>query len=204
MREAELPCLDRSTAATRGCFVAVAGPSGAGKDTLIACAAERLAREPWICFVRRVITRPADPASEDHDSLSEEAFRRAEAAGAFSLTWGAHGLRYGLPASVDEQLAQGVSVVANVSRQCLDRAARRFGPLQVVQVTVRPELLAERLAARRREKAAYIAARLQRQVPLELPTPHCRLLEIDNSGELETAVSRFLEYLRSLRLPSSA
>lgn len=198
MRDVELHCLDRRAEVARGCFVAVVGPSGAGKDTLIACAAERLAKKAWIRFARRVITRPADRASEDHDSLSEEAFRQAEAAGGFSLTWSAHGLRYGLPASVDEQLAQGAIVVANVSRQCLGSAARRFGPLQVVQVTVRPELLARRLAARRREKAADIEARLQRQVPLELPTPHCGLLQIDNSGELETAVSRFLDHLRSL------
>ncbi len=40
-----------------GAFVAVVGPSGAGKDTLIAHAKAALADEPQVDFVRRVITR---------------------------------------------------------------------------------------------------------------------------------------------------
>jgi len=40
-----------------GAFVAVVGPSGAGKDTLIAHARDALAGEPQVEFVRRVITR---------------------------------------------------------------------------------------------------------------------------------------------------
>jgi ribose 1,5-bisphosphokinase len=57
-----------------GAFVAVVGPSGAGKDTLIAHARSALAGEPQIDFVRRVITRPSDGQTEDHDTLADAEF----------------------------------------------------------------------------------------------------------------------------------
>ena len=57
-----------------GAFVAVVGPSGAGKDTLIAHARAALADEPQVEFVRRVITRLADGETEDHDTLTDAAF----------------------------------------------------------------------------------------------------------------------------------
>jgi ribose 1,5-bisphosphokinase len=43
-----------------GVFVAVVGPSGAGKDMVIGYAAERLSACEGVDFVRRVITRPCD------------------------------------------------------------------------------------------------------------------------------------------------
>ncbi|RUX06229.1 phosphonate metabolism protein/1,5-bisphosphokinase (PRPP-forming) PhnN, partial [Mesorhizobium sp. M2A.F.Ca.ET.037.01.1.1] len=70
-----------------GVFVAVVGPSGAGKDTVIGYAKQRFAGETRLEFVRRVITRPSDTASEDHDTLADAAFAEAEADGAFSLCW---------------------------------------------------------------------------------------------------------------------
>ena len=42
-----------------GAFVAIVGPSGAGKDTLICYARDRLRGEACVDFVRRVVTRPA-------------------------------------------------------------------------------------------------------------------------------------------------
>ena len=102
----------------QGAFVAVVGPSGAGKDTLIGYAKARLAEKGRgrFHFVRRVITRAADGSTEDHDTLSPMAFERAEADGAFALSWEAHGLCYGLPAEIDlitlgqEYVTDGVPV----------------------------------------------------------------------------------------------
>jgi ribose 1,5-bisphosphokinase len=99
-----------------GVFVAVVGPSGAGKDTLIAYARAALAADGTVEFVRRVITRPSDAATEDHDTLADAAFDEAEKGGAFAVSWSAHGLRYGLPESVDRAVGQGQIVVANISR----------------------------------------------------------------------------------------
>ena len=148
----------------QGAFVAIVGPSGVGKDTLIAYAKARLGADERlpVHFVRRVITRAADGSTEDHDSLSPEAFERARAGGAFSLSWEAHGLRYGLPESVDRQIAAGHTVVANLSRAALPALKVRYRHVAVVAVTASPETLARRLLARGRESADEVSARLAR------------------------------------------
>lgn len=176
-----------------GVFVAVVGPSGVGKDTLINFARMRLAHEPDFVFVRRVITRAADAASEDHDSLSRDDFVAAEAAGAFALAWDAHGLRYGLPVAVDAGIAAGKVVVANMSRQMLRALQARYENSVVVEVWARPEVIAERLAARGRESAEAIAARLAR------PQPHLEgAVRIENSGARETAGEALVALLRGV------
>lgn len=148
----------------RGAFVAVVGPSGAGKDTLLAYARSKLRQdgEIKISFVRRVITREADGSTEDHDTLSPEAFDRAEADGAFALSWRAHGLRYGLPADVDDRIGAGEVVVANLSRAAIPILRGRYPNVAVVLVTASPATLSARLAARGRESAEAVSARLAR------------------------------------------
>ncbi len=96
-----------------GRLVFVVGASGVGKDTLMMGARAALANADGVRFVRRVITRTPDPGAEDHDSLTPEAFAAAHAAGAFALTWHAHGLDYGLPARLDADLAHGLTMIAN-------------------------------------------------------------------------------------------
>jgi len=101
-----------------GVFVAVVGPSGAGKDTLISGARERLAADGRFVFPRRVVTRETS-RFEDHDTVSPERFMELEAKGAFALSWGAHGLRYGVPAAVHGELGYGRAVICNLSRGAL-------------------------------------------------------------------------------------
>lgn len=145
----------------RGRLVLVVGPSGAGKDTLINLARECLAGDENVLFVRRVVTRAAGGV-EDHDCLSPEAFEAAEAAGAFALSWRAHGLGYGIPASAADAVAAGRCVVCNASRGIVAEARARFPRVEVVQVSAPAEVLAERLAARGRESAEDVAARVRR------------------------------------------
>ncbi|KDM66934.1 phosphonate metabolism protein/1,5-bisphosphokinase (PRPP-forming) PhnN [Acidiphilium sp. JA12-A1] len=139
-----------------GRLVLVVGPSGAGKDTVLREARRHLGHAPDIVFPRRVITRPPDPA-EDHEPVSDDEFQRR----AFALSWSAHGLSYGIPASIVGDLDAGRIVVVNVSRAIVADARRRF-PCFVVAVTAAPAILAARLAVRRRETAAEIGARLAR------------------------------------------
>ena len=56
-----------------GLFVAIVGPSGAGKDSLIARGRRRAGADDVVAIVRRVVTRAAD-AHEDHDTLDDAAF----------------------------------------------------------------------------------------------------------------------------------
>jgi ribose 1,5-bisphosphokinase len=178
-----------------GIFIAVVGPSGAGKDSLIAWARDMLTSDGEFSFPTRMITRPAD-ATEHCASVTAEAFQSALGGGAFALHWQAHGLQYGLPAAIKAQLAEGRHVVANISRSAITEAKRRFYRTSLVLVRARPEILQARLRARGRETAEDQALRLSRN-----PAPGLSLepdLIIDNNGSLETAGAAFVRGLRQL------
>jgi ribose 1,5-bisphosphokinase len=174
-----------------GLPVAVVGPSGAGKDSLIAAL---VARRPGLIAVRRVVTRPARPGDEPFEPATPAAFARRVAAGGFVLHWQAHGLHYGIPAGVEADLAAGRDCVMNLSRGVLAEAAARWPRLRVVAVTARPEVLAQRLAARGREDAAAVARRLARAGAIALPAG-LDVVQVDNSGTLEAAVAAALAAL---------
>lgn len=177
-----------------GAFVAVVGPSGAGKDSLIAAARERLAADPRVVFVRRAVTRP-EGGNEDHACLDEPGFAAALAEGAFVLSWRAHGLGYGIPSAARDAVADGRIAVANLSRRAVDDARRLFPRLSVVVVSAPPEVLARRLAGRGREDPAEIAARLAREQPVPAGPG---VTVIDNGGALADAADAFVRHLRTL------
>jgi|HubBroStandDraft_1064217.scaffolds.fasta_scaffold651098_1 ribose 1,5-bisphosphokinase len=168
-------------------LVLVVGPSGAGKDTLLDAARAALAGDPRFRFVRRVITRPADAGGEAHEAVTEATF----ATRAFALAWQAHGLRYGIPDDIAADLAAGRVVVANVSRSVIAEAAARF-PVQVIEITASPEVLATRLAMRGRESAANVTARLARTVALPDGVP---VETVMNDATVEAGTARFLAAL---------
>lgn len=182
-----------------GPFVAVVGPSGAGKDSLLAIAAARLAPEAGFFFPRRVVTRIALVDAEDHDSLTPAAFAAAEAAGAFCLTWSAHGLSYGLPSEISRRLEVGETVIANVSRAALQNAAECFSRLQIIEITAPRHLLVARIAARGRETPEEIDLRLRRQATLDVPESAEEVHRIDNDRAIDAAAAAFLAILRSVR-----
>lgn len=182
---------------SRGTFVAVVGPSGAGKDSVIRFAADALGDRADIVFARRVVTREADRASEDHDTMTPEAFKATAKAGSFALAWQAHGLHYGVPVDTLQAIEDGKVVVANLSRHAIRDAAECFKSVVVVQVTADPETLRTRLANRGRESDPdAIASRVARDVALD--PCGCRLVEIDNSGALADAGTRFRLLLEEL------
>jgi ribose 1,5-bisphosphokinase len=176
-----------------GTLVLVVGPSGAGKDTLLAVAKAALAADARFVFPKRVVTRIADTAAEDHDSVTPEQFAAAKAHGAYALSWDAHGLSYGLPASLETDLATGRVVVFNASRAAVAAATAKY-PVRVIVVDASPEVRALRLAGRGRETSAEIALRLSREVEASLPDA----IRIDNSGALDGGVSRFVAALQGI------
>jgi phosphonate metabolism protein PhnN/1,5-bisphosphokinase (PRPP-forming) len=165
-------------------LVLVVGPSGAGKDTLLEAARRALVDDPRFRFIRRVITRPAAAGGEAHEAVTETEF----AARDFALRWQAHGLRYGIPTGA---IADGIIAVANVSRQVIADAARRF-PVRVIEITASPQTLAARLASRGREAAHDVAARLARNVAMP---DHVPVDTVENDGTLADGVARFVAAL---------
>jgi ribose 1,5-bisphosphokinase len=168
-------------------LILVVGPSGAGKDTVLGIARQALATDPRFRFVRRVITRPADAGGEDHEAVSESTFAHR----IFALSWQAHGLHYGIPPDVIDDLARGIVVVANVSRAVIAEAANRF-PVQVIEITAPPGILARRLADRGRETADDVARRLARDIPIPGNVP---LHTVMNDQTPAYAADRFVAIL---------
>ena len=115
-------------------------------------------------------------------------FAERRAAGAYALHWEAHGLGYGIPADIEADLEAGRVVVASVSRSVIEHAQHRF-PTRVLEITAPPALLAQRLAARGREDAQNIAARLARALPLPASID---VVTIVNDGTPEQGAARLL------------
>jgi ribose 1,5-bisphosphokinase len=167
---------------------AIVGPSGAGKDTLMAGA---LRARSDLRLVRRVITRPSEAGGEDFEGVSDDDFDRRKAIGDFALDWDAHGLRYGIPA---DQVSGPGDILFNGSRAALPVAVRLFPGLRVILVTAPDAVLAARLAARGRESEADIRARLARS-GFSLPDGiHAETVLNDSTPE--TGVARFLAALQ--------
>lgn len=169
---------------------AVVGPSGAGKDTLIAGA---LTARPDLRLVRRVITRPTEAGGEDFEGVDEAEFADRLAQGAFALHWQAHGLRYGIPKA---QLEVPGDVIFNGSRAALPLAAKLLPDLRVILVTAPVAILATRLAARGRETEADILQRLNR-ADFSLPEG-LSVATVVNDGPPADGVARLLAALQPL------
>ena len=174
-----------------GRIFAVVGPSGAGKDTLIEAA--RRAR-PDLHIVRRVVTRAEESGGEPFEGVTTQDFARRKAAGGFVLDWEAHGLRYGIPDSVERAMSEGRDVIFNGSRAMLGAAWEAFPGLTVIHVTASVPVLAERLAARGRETREEIARRLTR-ASYEIPYG-IGVRVVENNGPLDQAVAAFLAALQ--------
>jgi len=184
------------TKGVAGTMVAVVGPSGAGKDSLIHLAMQHFAGRPDVHFVQRVITRPPDSGGEQHRGASPAEFEAMRREGSFAVDWDAHGLSYGIPASVHEKLALGHMVIANGSRSALKHWARAFPSLLVINVTASPEVLAERLVARGRESREEILERLKRG-SLTVEGDY-DVVTIDNSGALAEAGTKLISTLEAV------
>ena len=112
-----------------------------------------------------MITRLADGGAEQHEAVSTEAFAALQEAGALATAWQAHGLHYGVRHRALAPLAAGAWVVLNSSRAHLPTLLQQAPRLSMVEITAPPAVLAQRLAARGREDAAAVSARLRRETP---------------------------------------
>lgn len=172
----------------RGTLFLIVGPSGAGKDTLIASARVHLEDRGYL-FPRRVITRNAEgDAAEDHIAASPEQFDADERAGRFALSWRTHATAYAIPATIAAGLTRGQHVVVNVSRTVVAVARAKFAPTRVILVTAAPEVLRHRLIERGRQ-SDDVDTRATRSVPVAADAT------IVNEADLESAIDEFLAAL---------
>jgi ribose 1,5-bisphosphokinase len=93
-----------------------------------------------------------------------DAFREASARNAFAIHWEAHGHAYGLPRSIDDDIRAGRTVVANVSRTVIPSLRHAYANVVVVSITAPADVLAARLAMRKRGSDGNITERLTRRV----------------------------------------
>ena len=111
----------------------------------------------------------------------------------------AHGLSYALPSNMDEKISSGKIMIANVSRRVLEQVGNKYSTAGakagIINISARPDILAQRLASRGRESEQDIARRLAREVPIK--ATRARLIEIDNSGSLAEAGKAFVHAVRS-------
>jgi ribose 1,5-bisphosphokinase len=180
----------------RGRLVYLMGPSGSGKDSVLAYAREHCDGLTAV-FATRYITRSAQAGGERHVALSPEEFRGRFDAGFFALAWESHGLRYGIGTEIDAWLESGLHVVVNASRAYLHLAEVRYPDLIPVLLTAEPDVLARRLVLRGRESGTEIVKRVYRARSLHCDHP--RLVTIDNSGEIGLAGRAFIDLLSSLQ-----
>ncbi|APG48300.1 phosphonate metabolism protein/1,5-bisphosphokinase (PRPP-forming) PhnN [Phaeobacter porticola] len=164
--------------------IAVVGPSGVGKDSLMDALMQRHA---GLLKQRRVITRAPELGGEDYEAVSEVEFADLCAERSFALHWAAHGLFYAIPQQIETARREASGVLVNLSRKVLLEAQAVFGDLVVLSVTAKPEALAARLSARGREDTAEVERRLAR-AGTPLPAGLAHVVEVDNSGDLQTAV----------------
>ncbi len=180
-----------------GALVLVVGPSGAGKDTLMAAAQALLAGRTDIHMARRRVTR-TDTTGEDHTPMDPATFAAELAAGRYPLAWQAHGLSYALGQEVADAIRAGQTVMANGSRATLPEARRRFARPYVVLVTAPPHVLAARLAARGREAVADIEARLRRLPAVDVQPD----LVIENIGAVADGAARLAAFIGAVSTPA--
>jgi len=178
-----------------GAIIAVVGPSGAGKDSVIAGARALLVDDPRIVFPRRVITRRAD-RTEENLVVDVDTFLHMAKSGAFALFWSAHGHHYGVPVRVDADVRERRIVVINVSRTIVTHLRNRYVRASVILINAPAHVRSKRLALRSRETESEILSRLERTAEnFDAATTD---MVIDNAGPLEHSVTMLSTYVRSL------
>lgn len=180
----------------------VVGPSGAGKDTVLATARAKLAGRAFIAVAHRYITRASDSGSENHVALTPMEFALRDRAGLFAMQWDSNGHRYGIGLEIHQWLDAGVSVLVNGSRGYLPEAMRFFPDLKLVLITASVETLRLRLLARGREDQTAIASRLERALAFGrlARSPDLEILNDSGAEEAGERLVAFIEHCLSYPL----
>ena len=143
----------------------------------------------------RMVTR-RNTQSEHDVELSEQAFKRQQAADQFLFAWQAHGFHYGIDKNILTRLGEGKSILVNGSRAYAEQARWVYPALVMVGIDADPQILKARLKARGREKKAEIEERLLRNAQYQRELQRADVV-IQNHQALETVAASFLALIRS-------
>jgi 23S rRNA pseudouridine1911/1915/1917 synthase len=185
-------------------LVVVSGPSGVGKDTIIAALRAR-PRQPDYHYVVTCTTRAPRPGEVDGVSyhfLSRERFAALRRAGAFLETAEVHGNWYATPrAEVRRTLAAGHDVILKIDVQGA-AAVKAAVPDALLVFVVPPSLeaLFARLVSRATETAEQLEVR-QRNAALELARQgDYDHVVVNETGQVERTAERIDEIIRAERV----
>jgi ribose 1,5-bisphosphokinase len=178
----------------RARLIYTVGPSGAGKDSLLARLRLHAPTSFDLHFAKRCITRAVQANGEQHEGVDTETFHRLTHANAFALQWHANGLHYGIRHEEVTPLQRGKWVIVNGSRAALDEALLKFPDLLVLHITASEATLRQRLQARGREAPDAIESRIARSATVSV-LARVPTIEIRNDDTLEAAGERLVRSL---------
>ncbi len=192
-----------SAGAAGALLVVVSGPSGVGKDTIIAALRQR-PRDPDYHYVVTCTTRaprPGEANGASYHFLTRERFAALRDAGAF-LEWAeVHGNWYATPrAEVRRALASGHDVILKIDVQGA-AAVKSLVPDALLVFVVPPSLeaLFRRLRARATETARELELR-QRNAAIELARAgDYDHVVVNEDGQVERTAARIDEIIRTER-----
>ncbi len=180
-----------------GGLIVFAGPSGAGKTTIIRSLMERI---PELVFSISSTTRPRREGEQegvDYDFLSDTAFDRAVEEGDFIEWEHVHLHRYGTRKSrVSSLIGQGYTVVFDLDVLGALSLKGLYPDALLLYIDVlSPDVLAQRLRERGRDSSAEIQKRLQRY-----EMERARADQFDHrivNGDLEETVEQVVAWVRT-------
>ena len=176
-----------------GTLILVVGNSGSGKDSIINGASEEYPLDlKKVYIVKRYITRPPSE-NEDNYFISTEEFNEMSKLGKFALQWHIYGLNYGVPIEIEKWLKKGHPVIVNVSRIIINDTRKKYENVKVVFIEVPFDITLLRLKNRERESEEGLKERIERARNNQ-KFPEADFV-VDNSGELDEAISQFLNYV---------
>ncbi|MDO5654391.1 MAG: phosphonate metabolism protein/1,5-bisphosphokinase (PRPP-forming) PhnN [Brachymonas sp.] len=189
--------LDNDSSVSTQRLVYCMGPSGAGKDSLLAWLQDHTRHLHHLHWARRTIARDVQTHGEQHEVVSEGDFLRLLGENAFAMHWSANHMRYGIRHAELAPLQQGHWVLVNGSREYWPEVAERFANVVLpVYIDASPDVIRQRLLARGRETLPHIEQRMARNALFSVPPDG---IHIRNDSTLDAAGN---ELLRQLQQPA--